>query len=419
MPEHKRAHLAPRTYLRLAGRNLLRNRRETLLAMATLALGVSTVTFLGAMNDGWLTRMQENFILTFTGHLQIHATGFYRSKTLQGHTFPGEALTPTLQQTPGIQAWTPRIRVPALASVSGANSNLKLMGVDPRREPQVTRIHRAISHGQWLSPSAPDGLVLGRAVAANLGARLGDRVILRVQGRSGDILTDVFHLRGIFATGAPQLDRTLGLVNLSTLQHWLGLDKEITGVVLRLSPEVQTQSVQRHLEKTLPQGRYEILSWRRIDPIVDHWLAFADAYGLVVLTIVGLLSMLQVANTMVTSVFNRIRELGLLESIGLRRMQLFALITTEALLLTAAGGGAGYLIGAALSTWYGRRGIDLSSFSDAFEFFYMSPIIHPTLTAIMGLKILLALTLAALLGSLYPAWKAVRLNPIQALRHEA
>ncbi len=129
-------------YLSLALRNLLRNPRRTGITLATMIFGIATLTLLSALNDGWLEQMRDNFILSFTGHVQIHASGFESSQNLNDHIkAPGEIIL-LLQDSPEIQGWTQRIRTSGLVSLGGSSAGVQIMATDPEQETWVTHMHR-------------------------------------------------------------------------------------------------------------------------------------------------------------------------------------------------------------------------------------------------------------------------------------
>ncbi|MCU7846560.1 MAG: FtsX-like permease family protein [Candidatus Thiodiazotropha sp. (ex Lucinoma kastoroae)] len=404
------------TYLSLATRNLLRNRRRTLITLITMIFGIATLTLLSALNDGWLSQMKTNFILSYTGHLQIHAKGFETSQNLNDRIKDPEEVSRLMQSYPEIIGWTQRIRTSGLASVSGSSAGIQIMATDPEQETWVTSMDQGIKEGIWLRPGMSHDLLLGRTVAQNLGAELGDRVILMAQRLNGEMVSEVFFLRGILETGAPQIDRTLAVITLNSAQQWLQMDQTVTDIVIRADNHDNTDVLYRLFTQQLSDLKYEIMPWQELDPMVRQWLEFSDAYGFVILFVVIVLVLIEILNTMLISLHERQKELGVIVAIGTKRYQVFLMLLLEAVILIFIGAILGYLAGSLLVFSVADSGINLTHFANAFEFFYMDPIIHPQLTQSSAIKILGATLAAALLAGIYPAWKATRLSLSQALR---
>ncbi|MDQ6970398.1 MAG: FtsX-like permease family protein, partial [Mariprofundus sp.] len=150
--------------------------------------------------------------------------------------------------------------------------------------------------------------------------------------------------------------------------------------------------------------------------MAQQWADFADAYTWIVLLIVIIVVLVEVLNTMLMSMHERVREFGLMAALGVTPMQVFAMVLWETVILVIIGGLAGFAIGGGLSLWYGQHGIDLSQFAIAFSFMYMDPVIHPLLEWESVLRILGAAIAGAMIAGLIPAWKASKLEPAHALR---
>ncbi len=414
MADH--AKLGIKTYVVLAIRNLLRNQRRTVITLLTMVFGIAVLTLLSALNDGWLSQMKTNFILSHTGHVQIHAKGFEASQNLRDSIQTPDEITRLMQSIPEIVGWTQRIRTSGLASVSGGSAGIQIMATDPEQETWVTSMYDNVTRGEWLRPGMTKDLLLGVTVAESIGVDLGDRVILMAQRPAGDMVSEVFFLHGIIETGAPQIDRTLAIIPLNTAQEWLGMGDAITDIVVRAERHEDTDQVVSYFAQQLSAQRYEIMPWQELDPMVRQWLEFSDAYGLVIILVVVILVLVEIINTMLISLHERTKELGVIAAIGTTRHQIFAMLLLEAVLLIFIGASLGYLLGSLLVYSLSGSGIDLSHFANAFQFFYMNPVIYPDLTQDSALRILGTTLIAALLAGVYPAWKATRLSISEALR---
>lgn len=404
------------THLRLALRNLVRNRRRTLITLLTMIFGISVLTLLSALNDGWLSQMKTNFILSYTGHVQIHAKGFEASQSLRDSIGNPEQINRLMQSYPEIYGWTQRIRTSGLASVGGSSAGVQIMATDPEQETWVTSMYEHVTEGEWLRPGMPRDLLLGATVARTIGATLGDRVVLMAQRPSGEMVSDVFHLTGILETGAPQIDRTLALIPLHSAQVWLQMGQAVTDIVIRANKHEDTDTLYRLFVQQLSGKTYEIMPWQTLDPMVRQWLEFSDAYGLVIILVVVILVLAEILNTMLISLHERQKELGVIVAIGTTRRQIFGMLLLEAVMLIFFGAALGYLSGSLLVYTLGNSGIDLTHYTNAFKFFYMNPVIHPELTTASAMRILGATLAAAMLAGIYPAWRATRISVSRALR---
>jgi len=405
------------THLRLAVRNLLRNRRRTAITLAAFVCGVGALTFIVALNDGWMADMKTNFVLTQMGHIQIHAEGFNDSRSIDQRLADPAPILAAVARQPEVAAVTARLSISALASVAGASSGVDLMGIDPENEPKVSRLREFVQPGgEWLKADDRRGLLLGAEVARQLDLAIGDKVVLMAQSPGGELVSELFRLRGILKSGAPEIDQGKALIGIDSARQWLEVEQAATEIVIRAQNHEAVLPLQTALLAELPDPNLEIMRWSQIDPMIEQWTATADASTFFILTIVIAVILIEVLNTMLMSMHERVREFGLMEAIGTGKRELFLMLLIETVLLVATGGLLGYLFGAAISLALAGPGIDISAFADAFAFFYMDPVCHPLLTLKSGVKIVGITLIAALIAGLYPAWKATRLNPVAAMR---
>jgi len=401
-------------YLSLAMRNLQRNAMRTGLTLFAFVVGIGALTFLAAMNDAWMLSMKNNFILTQTGDLQIHHQGFEDQRKIKDNIDPQPVLS-ALQGEQRIRASSLRIRATGLASVARASTGVNIIAVQPQQEQRVSRLASFVVKGAWLTDDDPRALLLGITLAEHLSVELGDKIILMTQSTTGDLVSEVFRLRGILRAGNPDIDKTMAIIHLTTAQRWLGLGQHVTDVVIRAQQHRDTEALYNYFSHQLA-APYEVTRWYDVAPTIREWIAFSDVYTYIILMIVVVIVLAEALNTMLMSMHERIREFGLMEALGTKKLQIFYMMQCETMVLVLLGGGVGYAIGALLSLYYGHVGIDLSSFADAFTFVYMSSVVYPVLSVASAMKIVGTCLLAASVAGLYPAWKATRLQPVEAMR---
>lgn len=410
---YQTARLGLSVYLQFAWRNLVRHPQRTLLSVFSILLATAFVAYLGAINDGWMRQMQKNFILTFTGHMQIHHPEHWVSAKLSDYIKEPSSATNILQTYGDQIRWSPRVETAGLASVASNNAGVTIVAVDPERERQVSRLYEMLDDD--VCPPNGNWIMLGQDVAATLNVTKGNTLVLTSEGVLGRFYSDLFTVCGVLRSGAPQIDRQFAVISLEVAQRWLGLGGGITHLAVRIKDPSLESGLVEALNQRLDNNQLLAVAWQDIDPMVAQWLGFSDAYSVLILMIVVALAVIQVGNTMMMSTYDRKRELGLMLALGANRRQLFLLILIEAAILVLLGGLLGYAL-ALFVAWLGSAGIDFSLWSDAFEFFYMDPVIKPVLTAAMGAKIVAALAIAIALGGFYPAWNVSRQDPVEAMR---
>lgn len=412
----EQAGLSAKTYLALGLRNLTRHRWRTGLTLASLIVGIGALTFLMGIQEGWLTSMRENFVLTASAHVQVHGLGFEESLQIQDRIADPGPVTAAVSANGDVRAWTRRVRMPGLASVASASTAAIIIGVDPVAEPSVTRLAQFVAEGAWLDPGDHRGLLLGATLAENLDVRLGEKVVLMTQSPTGEIASEAFRMRGTLRAGVPEIDQFAALIPLASAQSWLGIGAGVTDVVIRAYDHERTEAIAAGLSARLAADSYEVMRWYDLDPFVKQTLELSGASTVIVLGVVISVVLAQIINTMLMSFYERVREFGLMDALGTRRVQLFAMVLWEGIVLVTIGGGAGCVLGVAATLYWGQVGIDLSSFAEATSLLYMDPVMRPVLAADSIVTILVTMAITAVLAGIYPALRAARLNPVEAMR---
>ncbi len=396
----------------LAFRNLLGNARRTGLTVAAIAAGLGSLIFLWAFNDGLHRNMLGNFQETLIGSLQIHRAGFFENPKLARHIEQREVILQALEQA-GVEHWTQRLESFALTASRTATEGSFLVGIDPLRERQVTRLHQKVSSGRFLQPDDAYTCVLGATAARNLAVEIGDELVLVAYDRFGVMSAESFELVGIISSGEMGIDRGLVLAPLASLQEMEGL---VTDIPVRV-PEPLLDTVAERLRLALQGHDLEIMRWHDMFPVMKEWVTLHNGFLYLFLGIVLLIVLAGVLNTLLLSMLDRIREFGVFMALGNRNREIGLLVMTESLFIGVLGIALGILFGLLLVALTHYTGIDLSGIVGDTERFYVDPIIRPEidlrhLAATAG-----TVLSATVLAGLYPAWHAMRLTPAQAIRH--
>ncbi|MEN8129693.1 MAG: ABC transporter permease [Pseudomonadota bacterium] len=404
-----------RALFRMVWRNLSGNLRRTLLTVSAVAIGLAAMIFLWGFSDGLQSNMAQNFQETLVGSLEIQHQGFFRHPELQRHIQHPDELITALEDS-GVGHWTQRLFTFALAAGENTSLGLMLLGIDPSTEPRVTHIAEKITEGRFFTDQQAHECVLGATTARNLGARIGDPIVLMSYDRYGTPAVEEFTLTGIITSGELGIDRGLVLAPLATVQEMLEMQGRITGITVRLADKELAKTA-KALQELLAGREYDVLRWDEMFPAVKEWMSLSDAFHYIFLTVVLLIVLAGVVNTVLLSMLERTRELGVMMALGTKRYQIGALVALESLVIGLLGIATGTLLGITTVLLVGRVGIDLSLLMGSTTRFYVDPIIHTRLDIHHLWYSCLAALVTTLLAGIYPALKAAQLEPVEAIRH--
>jgi len=409
--------------LKLALRNLLRYQRRTLLTALLITLGVVALLLFVAAAGSFKQTMVGSITDSMLGHLQVHRKGYTASMdnlplTMSLQPRAVDQIEEVLKVDPDVLAYSKRVKLGAMFSNFTENSSIRLNGVDAAAEDAaVPALRQRISEGDKTGPLVEPGKVLVPALLARgMKVKLGDSVVLVATNASGSVNGKTFVVGGILEgiTGPGGRD---GYIDINDARELLRMDKEeVMEVAVRLKDIGTLSATQKRLGTALDTIRNkedkpatELHTWAELSPFANI-VKMIDMMTFFIRIMLIAIVLVSVMNVMLMAVYERIREIGTLAAIGTQPRKLMAIFLSEGLLLGLAGALAGvalsYAVVAALNVWpivfsFGREQITL----------------RPTLAAFEVLGVLVLAVLVSGLASLQPAWRAARMDPIQALRH--
>ncbi|HVN78905.1 MAG TPA: ABC transporter permease [Terriglobia bacterium] len=405
-------------FLSMAWRNVWRNRRRSLLTIAAIALGVAFNVFMRGIGDGFHEQMVDNSVRSNIGHLQIHRTGYQDAPGLNKTIPEPNRVVQAVRDLPGLRGYSTRVIGDGLASTAENSAGVAIVGVDPLRERTVTTLHRAIVQGEYLDSGFGHQIVIGERLATNLKASLGDKVVLLVQAADGSMGADLFRVAGIFRSGSPELDRGMVFLLLADAQSLFALQERITEIVLLLDSSGGVLVTQKTLKSTLAGLLVEVLTWYEVEPFLRQFIEVDDAFFYIIVVIFFVVISIGILNTIMMSIFERVREFGVMMALGTKPRQILKLVMQEAVLLGVTGILIGSGLGASLTSYFAREGIDLSSWAQgAAALGITSTIVYTKLTTTNLIYSNLFVLAVVFLVSVYPAAHAARLYPVKAIRH--
>jgi len=400
----------------LAWRNIWRNPRRTAVILTAVVIGVWSMVFLGALMRGIVRGMIQNGINTLTGHVQIHQAQYPQDPSVT-HRIQGIERVKSMVagELPAQSRVSFRVRVNAVANNARHNGGVTLVGIDPQDEARVSFIGSSIVEGRYLKPDDENAIVIGRALAERFETRLGHKLILMAQNTRGEIASRAFRIRGIFRAEMEATEKNFVFVTRSAAQQVLGMHDAVSEIAIVLPAHDQAAAVARRLQQRFDNPNFVVTTWRQALPLLTSYLELYDGFILIWFVVVFVAMGFGIVNTTLMAVFERMREFGLLKALGMRPRRILRGILTESFFILVGGMVLGDLLGL-ISCWgFSVKGIDLSALSQGVEYAGMSRIIFPAVTARDLLNANLVVLVLGLLVSCYPAMRAARFTPVEAM----
>jgi ABC-type lipoprotein release transport system permease subunit len=404
--------------LTLALRNIWRNRRRTLLTLSAMIASLSLLILSLGVYSGMIRDMLASATEQYRGHVVVSRDGYQDDHDLFATFRPSAGLGERITADPEVVGLSPRLRAYGLVAHGQNTRPAELLGIEPRRERQVTRLQQYLTAGRY-PVDGENGALIGRELAARLGVGPGDELIFVTQAADGSIGNDLLPVSGIFATGDSRQDNQLVLVPLTWLQNLMVLPGQVHEMALSMKNPLLAGETASRLDALLPKD-LDALGWGELLPEMQEAIASYDVSRLIMAGILYFATGLGILNTLFMSVMERTREFGILLALGMRPWRIRILVLLETLLMSCLSLVVGLALGVAMTFYMDRVGIDLSGTLTPVT--YAGGTILPRLHAVFepaNLTVPAALlVLVALLAAWLPANRAAGLQPVEALREE-
>ncbi len=395
----------------LAWRNLWRNPRRTGITLAVVAIGVWSILTFDVMLKAWAVNSRQEALRLLTGEGQIHAAGYLDDPGVAHRTSsPDGALLETLNG-PMVSAWAPRVRVPAIIRSEYRTRPITLLGVSPAAERAVSDLPSQILAGRYLAAPADNGLVIGADLAVRLKTRLGKRVIIMAQRADGSLAEQGFVIVGLFGNTRGAQDEFV-FTGLPTAEQMLGLGGDLSEISFDAAPKVKLDEAVGAIRRAAPG--LDAQPWTALSPLAYTIETISGAYIGVWLAVVFVLMAIGIVNTQLMAVFERTREFGLLQALGMRPGLIVLQVMLESTLLIGLGVLAGVILMVATLAPL-SAGIDMSAFAAAAELGGGGGRLYPVLSATDAVNLTLIVWVLGVAATFWPARTAARTTPVVAM----
>lgn len=402
-------------FFTIAYRNLIRNRRRTALTALVVALGLVVVMSFSALLEGMLVSMLADNIRVSTGHLQIRNESYQIDKAsllYEDLLEDGENLAAQVEALPEVQSAAPVLWNGGLLSTPQESLGVEIVGIDPD-DAFHAPIREGIIAGEYLKPNDRGRILVGQRLANEMGITVGRRVSVAASNANGQGQEAVFTVAGLVDTGFPGIDQNRIILSLAQAQSFSGVGNRVSSIILMLHDQEDAADVAAKIQGT----EMQVLTWEDMNSLLlQSWevgvVYYYVLYGIVFLVVAAL-----IANTLLMSVFERAREIGILASLGMSRGQILSLFLVEGIILALLGIALGWVLGLGAVSYLTFVGISIPAETVALvEGFAFGTTMYGGFAPDQFVILSLLLLGIVALVSLYPAWYAARMEPVDALR---
>ena len=398
---------------RLSWRNLWRNHRRTLIMLTAISIGIWAMIFMTALMRGMVNQMIHDAVRSLPGHVQIHHPDYGDDPSVVNAIPPPAGKLLAALDSPGVVAWSSRVRVPAVISSERESRSVALLGIDPAAERDISFVADDMAEGRFLKDTRDSGLIIGRKLAQTLDTGVGKRVVVMSQDPDNEIADRGFRVIGLFDSATQQLEERYIFTARATAQELLKIGNQVHEVAIMGAGFRNTEPLYRHIAAAAGPD-LSVSPWYELDSYLGTMLKVMDGFVVVWIVVVFMALSFGLVNTLVMAVFERVREIGLMLALGMKPAMILGQIVVESLMLLLIGLVTGNAL-AWLTIIPLQDGIDVSVVAEGMEWFGASAVLYPELTGDDIIMANLIVIVLGILASLSPAWRASRYQPIEAI----
>ena len=400
--------------IKVAWRNIWRNKTRSLVIIAAVAIGLWSGFFLLSFYNGLIDQRIKSAIETEISHIQIHHAQFLNDYQLQYYIPSAYSLLEQAKRNSLVKEVAGRVIIRGMISTASGSSGIQVNGVMPEEEGRLTQLKKKLIDGNYFSASKPYEIIVSERTLEKLRLKLNAKTILTFQDKDYNLVSGAFRVVGVYKTVNYPYDESNVFVNIRDIDTLAGITHQCNEVALLIETGKEVNNVKQQLQRDYPQ--LEIKTWTEISPEMHLLVSASDQTMVIYMSIIMLALAFGIVNTMLMAVLERTREIGMLLALGMNRVKVFTMILFETVFLVLAGTPFGIALGLGTVAYTHQSGINLKQFSEAYSSFGYSTLIYPTFNLRQFFLMLIMVIATALIASLLPARRAVRLKPAEAIR---
>lgn len=403
-------------YIKLAWRNIWRNRRRTLITAASVFMAVILSLVTRSLQLGTYAHMIDNVVRFYSGHIQIHHAGYNDEQTIDKSFVPNDTVDNLLKNNPAVTNWAPRLESFALASAGDFTKGTMVVGISPQAENNLTRLKAKIISGSYLEESS-NAVIVAQGLAEYLHLKVNDTLVLFGEGYHGLMAAGKYPVKGILRFPAPELNNGIVYMPLPLAQNLYGTGNRLTSIAMLTKENVDATEVAGQLRKKLEKSGYEVIDWKQMMPEMLEAIQADNSGGKIMIAILYLIISFGIFGTVLMMLAERMHEFGILVAIGMKKMKLAFVVLLEILMISGIGVVAGAIAGIPIIAWFHIHPLQLTGdMSSYVERFGIEPVFpFSSDPSIFFSQAAIVFSISAMLA-IYPLVRLLKFKPINALK---
>jgi putative ABC transport system permease protein len=399
----------------MAWRNIWRNKMRSIVIMLSIAIGLFAGIAVLALYKGMMKSRVRTVIDAEVGHLQLHDRNFKKDYSPEFIITNGDKILNLITSLPEIKMAAPRSITNGMLATATGSAGVQINGVIPELEYEASQLKKKIIEGNEFDSTKKNEIMIGKKLATKMKLKTGSKLVLTFTDTSGNMVAGAFRVAAVYQSDNGPLDERNVYVTMKDLNDLLNTGNAFHEIVVVLKNDEDIKIVQQKLKRVCPLLTIE--TWKEISPETDLLVNTTNQYSYIIMIIIMFALAFGIINTMLMAILERTREIGMMVALGTNKLKIFLLVLLETFFLTLAGTPIGILTGWLLTRYYNIHGLNLSGMGrEMMSSFGFNAMIYPEFPSDKLTGVLLIVVATALVSCLFPAIKALKMQPVEALR---
>ena len=402
--------------LRIAWRNIWRNKKRTMITIISITLAVMMAVFTRSFQEGTYAKMIENAVGKFTGYVQVHQKDYWEDKTIDNGIVVDDTLISEIMSVDDVTGVNLRLESFSLASFGNSTKGTLVMGIDPEKEIQMLDLKDKMIKGNYIKPG-DKSIILGSKLAEYLKIEVGDTLVLLGQGHWGQSAIGAFPVKGVLKMPAPDIDRQIVFMPLLLAQEFFSFENGVTSLVVISEESDQTQEIKDVINAKIDLSEYKAMTWQEMSPEMLQQIEGDKVGGIFMIAILYMIIAFGVFGTVLMMTEERKREFAVMVAIGMQKTKLMMVSFYETILMNSIGVILGVIFTVPLIIYFNIYPIEMTGeAAESIEKLGVEPVLPTILRLSIFVNNIIIILIITGISSIYPLLSLWRLNVIKSLR---